>query len=157
MSRIRPATIHDIEQLTRMGRDFHAQTCVAMQSDFDDESFQNTVCDLLASDNAALMVLESEDLKPIGMACAVLMPLYFNVHHKVAQEMFCWVDPEHRGGGMALFSALENWGILCGAKTMIIASVSGLRDDVLDRKYRAKGFMPTDNFYTKVLAPCQVQ
>lgn len=152
---IRAANISDISVLIKMGRKFHAETCTSLLSDFDDKSFGITLESLIGNEDAIVMVYE-ENGAVVGMAGAIIQPLYFNRDHRSAQEIFCWLDPDSRGHGTGMFEALELWAVHKEAKTMIIALVPNMRATALDRIYCAKGYMPTDKFYTKRLS-CQVQ
>ncbi len=146
---IRAAVLEDIPEMVRMGKRFHALTPSAHTMEFDDESFSETLLLLIPNSNNCVLVVDDGEL--CGMACAILMDCFFNKHRKICQELFCWVDEEKRGQGMMLFETLEDWALYKKAKIMIIALVPTLRSKALDRLYRARGFILTDSFYTKVL------
>lgn len=145
---IRPARLPDFPTMVNMGRAFHAQSNTSQFTPWDDATFATTLFQLAAT--GGLFVYDKDGVVE-GMAAAVLMPSYFNRHYVSCNELFCWVNPSARGAGMQLFDMLESWGKEKGAHTMVIASVPNMREEVLDRKYKAKGFTRTDNFYTKVL------
>lgn len=146
---IRPATEADIPAMIRMGIDFHRETPWSKQCVFDEESFRDTVLAMLGSGAARVFI--AEDKSPVGMAAIVMMPAYFNRHHTIAQELFCWVDPEYRGHGTELYDAIEQWAHEAGAKCMIVSLIPNVREDAMTRLYRARGFERTDSFFTKAL------
>lgn len=144
---IRLATMADVPAMVLMGERFHALTASGQYIPWDAPSFAATLVELIIKECA--FVYDKGGVK--GMTAAVLMPSYFNKHCLTCNELFCWVNPDARGAGMQLFDMLESWAVQQGARIMVLATVANMRSEVLDRKYRAKGYELTDNFYMKRL------
>ena len=145
---IRLATPNDVPAMVRMGEAFHALAVSGHYIPWCGRSFALTLAKLIVAGSAFVYEVDGQ---VEGMTAAVLQPAYFNDQILTCNELFCWVNPTQRGAGMNLFDMLESWAKQKGAKVMVLATVPNMRSEVLDRKYRAKGYALTDNFYMKVL------
>ena len=149
---IRPAVPEDMADLVRMGRAFHAQSSMSRVAEFDETSFATTLAALLLGDVAGAVLVAERDGKLTGMTACLLFPMYFNFACPAAQELFWWVEPEHRTGtGVALIDALETAAREAGAKAFLSASIAGLRDEAIARLYARRGYALTENTYIKAL------
>lgn len=152
MTEIREAGIIDMPALLRMGRSFFEQAGLSGLAQWDDASFEATAQMLIASDFGVLLVAES-DGHGVGMAGALIFPAYFNVATFIGQELFWFVEPEHRFGvGAALIERLEAEARNRGASLFIAGAMAGLRDAAIARLYARRGYRPTEHSFIRALA-----
>jgi hypothetical protein len=147
---IRPATYMDVPDLLAMGRRFFDASGYADITSFHPESFQVTLENLLGSDNGLVLVAVKE--KPVGMAAALLYPYFFNVDHKTAQEVFFWMDKEHRGIGAQLLDALIVGAKARGARSLSMIALESMAPDVVGGMYQRRGFRPSERSFIRSLA-----
>lgn len=130
--------------MVEMGRRFFDASGYADITEYDGESFAAT----LANAPAIYLVVEV-DGKLVGMAGALVYPLYFNTTHMTAQEMFWWVNPEHRGVGSKLFDALEEEVKKAGAKSLTMIALETI--SWVGSYYEKRGFRPTERSFMRRL------
>lgn len=149
---VRPATAEDMGAVVGMGEAFHRAAGLLDFAEWDSESFATMVEALLrGAVNGALLVVEN-DGQVVGMASCLIYPAYFNFGTQIGQELFWFVEPEHRfGAGTALIAELERVAKARGASVFMSASVAGLRDAALARFYLRRGYRPVENTYIKGL------
>lgn len=150
MAHIRKALVRDIEELVAMGRRFFEASGYVDVTSFDAESFAATLATLLGGENAALMVVEKAE-KLVGMAGAMVYPFYFNHDHRTGQELFWWIDPEHRGIGARLFDALQAEVKSCGAQSLTMIALETLSPERVGGFYLRRGFRPSDRTFIRSL------
>lgn len=152
MIKIRPAIPEDTEQLCRMALEFYDDAGYEGLIDVDISSFIDTVKELSTGDSGAVFVL-LKDEKICGMAgCAVVYP-WMNKKHKMAQELFLWIDKEHRnaGFGVALMAAIENWAVDNGCKSVAMCCTSDLDPEKVIRMYHKLGYVLKDYLCIKAV------
>lgn len=147
---IREATEADIPRVLEMGRRFFETAGWPDVAEWDDASTEWTLRFLIEQPTGALFVAE-EDGHVVGMTGGMVMPFYFNHTHRTGQELFWWVEPEHRGIGSGLFDALEAWAREAGAQTFTMIAVDRLKPDVMARIYRARGYRPSEHAFIRRL------
>ena len=140
---IRKAALSDIPKIIEMGRRFYEASGYKDITEFDPESLEQT----LRNSGAIILVAEKESV--VGMAGALVYPFYFNSKHLTAQEMFWWVDPEHRGIGSLLFDALLEEVKKSGAKSLSMIALENLNPERVGEFYKSRGFRPSDRSYIK--------
>lgn len=145
---IRQAAPSDLPELLRMGTAFHAVTGVADLIPLDAGTLTNTFLNLIENDDAALLVMEGDE-GLVGATGALLHPHYFNAAHKTGQELFWWIDPEHRGAGAILFDALEAWVRERGAQTFSMIALEALEAERVGLIYRRRGYRPVERSYLR--------
>lgn len=147
MTDIRPATPADMDALIWLGAAFHAAAPWASRvAPFDPESFRQTAIHCHA--NGRLLVAD-RDGEAVGMVGGAYAPVWFNHAHRVASEVFLYVDPEHRVGlGRGLMRRLED---ACRADGMRALFASAPADGAVGDLFERMGFAPTERAYTKVL------
>lgn len=91
---IRQATVNDLPKLLEMGQRFFDASGYSDVTTFRPEVFAFSL-NTIAS-NGVLLVADQDG--PVGMAGALVYPFYFS-GDTTAQEVFWWVDPDHRGIG----------------------------------------------------------
>lgn len=141
---IREATEDDIPVLLEMGRRFAAAARLDELSGYDDDSARATFEYLVSDPQGVLLVMDG------GAAGAIIHPVLFNRSHMTASELFWWVDPDQRGGGLRLFRALQDMVRERGAASLQMTTITGLGDDTLARLYERGGFRATDRNFLKV-------
>jgi RimJ/RimL family protein N-acetyltransferase len=146
---VRQATEMDIPQIVDMAGAFFFEMR-AVELSFDEESAADTAMKLITSDDGSLIVAEM-DGKLVGMAGAIAFSHYMSASNKVAQEMFWWVDKEHRGGivAMRLLRAMEDWAKErgCSSLTMICLPIDSPAEEI----YKRTGYRPLERSYIKEL------
>lgn len=146
---IRPAVPTDIHSLLDMGRAFFVEAGWSGFADFDDESFAYTCGHLM--DNGVFLVAE-RDGAVVGMAAAGLAPAYWNRNVLTAQELFWYVQRDHRRGiGGKLMNALEVAVKTLGVRLFSMSAEEGLRADALSQLYAKRGYRPTERLFWKQL------
>lgn len=148
---IRLAQAVDLGALLAMGRAFFAATGYSDIAQFDDASFAKTVEHLMTGD--AVCLVAEVDGRVVGAAGALAYPFYFNAAHKTGQEVFWWLNPEHRGGqlGIHLFAALESWAKDQGCQSFTMIALDAVDADRVGRIYRRCGYRPSEHSYIKEL------
>lgn len=148
---IRPAQPADLGALLAMGRRFFAMSGYADLTNFDDASFCATVDRLMGAD-ATCLVAEA-DGQVVGAAGALAYPFYFNADHKTGQEVFWWLDPEHRGGqvGICLFAELEAWARAQGCRSFTMIALDAVDAARVGKIYQRCGYRPSEHSYIKEL------
>lgn len=116
---------------------------------YDRDSMRVTFDGLIASPSAVVMIAEKQ--KPVGMAAALIYPWYFNAHHTTAQELFWWLDPEHRGIGTKLFDALMAGVKAKGAQSLSMIALDRLHPEKVGGIYERRGFRPSERSWIKKL------
>lgn len=143
---IRHAVPGDLPELLRMGRAFHAVTGVADVIPLDEATLTQTFLNLMQG--GVILVVEGED-GLVGATGALLHPHYFNASHLTGQEMFWWIDPEHRGCGAELFTALEQWVRDQGAHSFSMIALDALDPERVGLIYRRRGYRATEHSYLR--------
>lgn len=148
---VRVATEKDIGKIISMGRAFFSMTNFAKLFDFDDESFLKTF-HALDGANGVCYVCEKEG-EIIGISGAIAYPFYLNLSHKTGQELFWWVDPEHRHGrsGILLLRAIEEWAKSIGCKTFSMISMDSIGGEKISSLYKKLGYSSTEHSHIKEL------
>jgi GNAT superfamily N-acetyltransferase len=139
---IRRATVADLPALVAMAQRFHEASGYGDIAEFDALSFATT---LQSAPNVVVLVAEKDGL--IGMAGALVYPMYFNLQHVTAQEMFWWVEPEHRGIGSKLFDALEEEVKKMGAQSLTMIAIE--RFSWVGSYYEKRGFRPSERSFIR--------
>jgi GNAT superfamily N-acetyltransferase len=146
---LREATYLDLDELHRMGRAFHAVTGVADIIPLDEASLGRTFIQLIENPDGALIVCDRGN-GLCGAVGALLHPHYMNANHITGQELFWWVDPEHRHGvGPLLFDALEDWVKASGANTFSMITLDALEPEKVAMLYRRRGYRPVERSYIR--------
>lgn len=151
MTEIIKATIDDLPDLVTMGRAFFHEAQWHKLYEWSNESASIALTDLIKNPQAIVYLAKQESIA-IGMAAAVLYPLWYNTDIKVAQEFFLYVKPEKRGIGTKLKNKLEEVAIEMGAITMAMGSVESLPS--LDTYYARSGYFPSEKTFIKRLVWC---
>lgn len=141
---IRDATLDDIPELVGMGRKFADAIGMTETTGFDEESVAALLAHLIESPAGICLITEG------GGAGGLVHPCSFNASHMTGQELFWWIEPEHRGRkGLLLFRALERAAQERGAQTWMVSTMESLDFDGAARFYERSGYRPSDRNYIK--------
>ncbi len=143
---IRDAEITDFDDLERMGIEFAKD---AGQVDVDPETLAFTVGNLIESGILKVAVNGSV----VGCAGALVFPNWWNSSEMVAQELFWFVNEDHRNtsAGIRLLLALEASAKSMGAKKMMMLCLEDLDGDKVARMYDKLGYTPQEQTFVKDL------
>lgn len=156
---IRLAVAADLPRLQIMGAKFFDATGFDKWFRWNPRTFAKAISNFMASDNAVVLVGEGNLPSPYGyrsvvaMAAALAYPCWLDEDSLTAQELFWWVEPDHRGGpfGSALCQGLEDWARGQGCLTMEMGALESMRPDVLAAAYARKGYGPKERVFCKRL------
>jgi GNAT superfamily N-acetyltransferase len=140
---VRLATIEDVPELVALGNSFVEQSQYRMLITPDNEAITNTMSMLIRMH--AIFVLG----RPIvGMLGIATYPHVWN-GETCACEMFWWVEPQYRGGGVRMLYAAEKWAEEKGAK--FIQMIQPQSEPRLGEIYERLGYVPIERQYQKRL------
>jgi RimJ/RimL family protein N-acetyltransferase len=151
MIAVRMATDADAEQVARLGRQFYeAGGLNKYLFEYSEDDVSALIAKTIAEPSACTIVAEDGD-RIIGMAAAVSYNHFLSPSTTMAQELFWWIEPEHRGSGAGLMimRALEDWAKSAGASVMVMVTLHGLGHERLDKIYRQDGYAPLEYSYMK--------
>lgn len=143
---IRDAEINDFDALERLGIAFAHD---AGQVDVDPETLGITIGNLIESGILKVAVNGSV----IGCAGALVFPHWWNASELVAQELFWFVDEDHRNtsAGIRLLLALEKSAKSMGAKKMMMLCLEDLDGEKVAKMYKKLGYIPQEQTFVKDL------
>lgn len=147
MTQIRPASESDIPRLLEMGEKFYQTTHYPENvAPYDAE----TVEALIGMMRDGVMLVAEVEGEVVGMVGLVVVPHLFNRNYKTACEIVWWVEPEHRGGGIAmqLMNAIEPAAKDKGAVGIQMALLSS-SPPVAAAIYERLGYTHTESSYFK--------
>lgn len=148
---IRPAHIGDIPTLVAMGREFHAAAGWGDVAAFVEDDCAKTLAAMVDNDSMVLLVLENVAGDVVGMAGGVSAPCYFNHALTLGQELFFWINPEERGGGMTFKKALEQHAREIGCDAWMMIALDNIRPDATGALYKRAGYRPAERNWIKRL------
>lgn len=143
---IRLAKPEDMESLLWMGRRFHETSGSGEITEFDERSMSVTFGFMMSSPDAVLLVVE-DGRRLCGMVGALIHPVYYNVSHRAAYEVFWWVNPEARGVGGKLFRQLKAEAKAKGAMSLTASLLERLAPDKVGAFYEREGLKPVERSY----------
>ena len=145
---IRPATLADIPEVSRLGELFHAQAGWA-------DIFPYSVADCAASLTAYMALdcfvcLVADVGGIVGMTAGVMAPVYFNQAHLSGEELFWWVsDKAPPMTGLRLLQALEDAGKAKGCLSWQMKSIARLNGQRMAKLYERRGYRPSEHSFIK--------
>lgn len=150
-SDIRLANKDDLEGIARLGQLFFNETSFKNFTHYDPESVIQFLNALLDSDEGVIVVA-TIDNEMIGMCAAVLYPIYFNLKDKGAQELFWWVNPEHRGTtGKHMLRLMESEVKRRGAASFTMIALEAVEPVRTGKIYKRQGYETIEHHYIKVI------
>ena len=141
---IRPALASDLDAIVAMGARFITETPYRWIA-LNPAQLRETAGWLLSSPDRVILVSERGGalVGMIGLAC---YPHPFS-GERIAGELFWWVEPEHRGGGVRLLKAAEVWAKAAGARRLQMVAPSPAVADM----YRRLGFAEVEQNFDREL------
>jgi len=119
-----------------------------LPGDFHADCFLRFWQDSLAGDVGIVLVLELEG-HVVGAIGGLVYPEP-STGARVAQEMFWWVEPEHRGRHSAmLIEAFEYVATSRDVVRVLMSAMVGSRDRPLARWYGGRGYRPLERIFVK--------
>lgn len=151
--KIRPVSPDDLPDLIRMAHAFHAASHVSESLPFCDQSFTETIVNMLVHQSGMVFVAESDDGQLCGMIGIGLSRHWFNRSLLIASDLFWWVDEAARGSsaGIKLLAAAETWARECGCYVMVMAHTPTIQPEKVHRLYIRRGYAQQDTYYAKVV------
>lgn len=152
MKSIRPAIQSDLNQIVKLGLNFHKASGLEAVFPFDPKSLRRTLRHMVESPSAGIVVIETDGAIK-GAAGFQASKSFFNETIKVGQERFFWIEPDLRGfDGIKLLHALEQEAKVCGCTRFAMVSLNNLKPEQLDKFYRRQGYEPLEHVYVKLLS-----
>ena len=141
---IRPANDSDLAWILAEGKRFF------------DASGYGAVCTYRPEDVAKTLLrcqIVLVDDQHRAMAAAGLFPAFMDSQTLMAQELFWWVSPEHRGTGVAieLLEAMENAAKQLGARAMLMLCIDRLDGNKVAGIYKRRGYRAAERLFMRKL------
>lgn len=147
---IRVATHGDIPAMVEMGREFHAAAGWGDVAEFVEDDCAASLAVMIDAPSMIVLALEDQG-QLVGMAGGVSSPCYFNHRVTLGQELFFWINPEQRGGGMIFKKVLEAEARRIGCDAWIMIALENIRPDATGALYRRGGYRPAERNWIKRL------
>lgn len=146
---IRTATHDDIPRIIEMAQAFYATTSYAR---FSPISYQSAAGLAIITMESGVMLVAEKDGELVGMTCLIIVPFLFNVSLTVAEEIAFWIEPEHRGGMLAI-RLLKEIEKECRAKMVDVIRMATLIDSPPQAAslYLHEGYEKSDSHFMKGL------
>ena len=140
---IRDATLDDIPELLRMGREFYNVSGYSDLGEYNPDLLIKTIEILINS--GTLLITDG------GMIGWLNFPLYMT-GDIVSQELFWWVDEEKRSTGISkkLLKCAEEKSKEQGAKAMMMLCLDRLDGDRVGKMYEHFGYTPRETTYMRL-------
>lgn len=146
---IRQAVPADVPAIVRMGRRFYELSPYPDFAEYDEDAVGAVFYRMIASDQATIIVAGEDD--PFGCIGLLITPLFFAPETQVCNELFWWVDPDHRGCGLDLVEAAERWARRSGADIIAMSSIVAMEGDRIARLYERRGLTRAETTFMKGL------
>jgi GNAT superfamily N-acetyltransferase len=144
---IRLLTIHDLPLASQLGPKFYAEG--KLPGEFVPEIFVGTWTALIERGLGFILGL-FENSRLCGCIGAAVTKC-LNDGKLTANEMFWFVTPEARGGGLRMVDEYEKEAVKRGAVRCSMALLKGLHPDALGRFYERRGYKAFEIAYSKEL------
>lgn len=141
---IRDATAADVPRIVEMGQRFLRESHYAGVLSENPAQMASTAAWLIAEDAGFVAVDERGAL--VGMIGALLFRHHFS-GELIAGEVFWWVEPASRGGGIRLMRRAEAWARARGAQRMQMIAP----DAQVGQLYARLGYDPIEVAYERAL------
>lgn len=149
MTTIRSATREDVPAIVAMGERFYAASGYESIAPVARESIAGLA--LLTMESGVMLVAEA-DGELVGMVSLFLEPFTFNPAVTLATELAWWIEPDHRGGMLAvrMMAALEESCRAKGAQWVRMATLATSPPQA-SAIYERLGYQPGDRYYMRAL------
>lgn len=142
---VREATADDVPRLVEMGARFIAETGYSAHLTASTEQMKTTAEWIIAT--GGMVFVFEVDGRVVGMVAVMVYPHPFS-GELTGNELFWWVEPEHRGGGYRLMRAAERW---CEARGAVAMQMVAPNQKVADF-YARCGYVPLEQVYQRRFA-----
>ena len=147
---IRKATHDDIPRIVEMAADFYATTDFAAYGCMSKQSAAGLA--ILCMRDGVMLVAEECCGRIVGMACLYISGCLFNVSISTAEEVAWWIEPESRGGMLAvrMLKAIEN---ACKEKGVDVIRMAAMKDSprAAVALYEKRGYSRSDTHYMRAM------
>lgn len=100
-------------------------------------------------DGGTGVILASFKENTITGAIGAVLTQHLFSSKMMAVECFWYVLPEHRGDGIRLLKAFEEWAVKAGAELLAMIHLLSLQPEKLGSLYRRMGYHPVEVNYLK--------
>ncbi len=142
---IRPATHRDIPRLVELGVRFMRESGYAKHLAINEDAQANLAADLIEAPHG-LVLVDEQDGDITGMI-GVIATLHPHSGDSVMSELFWYVLPRARGGGVRLLLAAEDWARANGISKSLVVSPKQSVSDL----YRRLGYTRLEEQFIKAL------
>jgi len=148
---IRLATLEDMPEMIRIGRNFSGFVPHGNDIMPDDEQLERSLTTLF--DFGGVVFLAEKGGVAIGALVAILSPVWYNLDRFYATELGWWVEKEHRTGTTALrlVKAFEKWAKDSGAGYATMCNMIHANEKQIGVVYEKKGYIMVEQTFTKKL------
>ena len=146
MITIRPAALADLPRILEMGTRFLHSTQYACEIG-DNPAQMRILAERLLTQSDGMIVVADREGHVVGMIGMLLFPHHIS-SELIAGEVFWWMEPEARGGGLRLLRAAETWARAQGVKRiqMIAPTLA------VGHVYQRCGYQLVEMAYQRTLA-----
>jgi hypothetical protein len=151
---IREATAADFHAIAAVGQHFY-ETTAYRDIPYSPESMLRW---LPIMRQQRLLYVADDAGRIVGGIGGLFAPLYFNDSHRIAQEMFWWVEPDYRTtrAAIRLLRAIELGVSQAGCSWLSMLLLEGENAERIEKFYLCDGYRPSERAFTKVMS-CQPQ
>jgi GNAT superfamily N-acetyltransferase len=142
------ATVADLPKIQRCAEEFYAAS--QFLTGFDLERFSALWKGLLESEAGVIFSFDDNDGQWAGMLGGMAYPdIYSGV--MTASEMFWYVRDGHRGQGIKLYRAFEEWARERECKVIRMVHLADVMPEKVARFYEKVGFVMIETHFSKTL------
>lgn len=145
---IREAVAADLPTIARMGVRFYALT--QYQLPYSKESVERWLGVMLEQH---MVAVTEHDGQIIGFSGGIVSPFWLNDDYLCGQELFYWVEPEHRNKGAALplLRRMEAKAKAAGCAIWSMLAIESSDPERAEAIYRWLGYQPMERPWSKIL------
>jgi GNAT superfamily N-acetyltransferase len=144
---IRTLKVSELAMLADGATEFYAAS--RWLGRFDAERFRVIWTELLGTGAAVIFVALAANAITGALGGIVHQEIYGD--RLIAEEFFWFARPEHRGAGVALYRAFEEWARVRGAAALQMVHLFDSMPEKVARFYLRTGFEPVEMRYQKDL------
>ena len=137
--------IDDLDNLVDLAEEFYSSS--EFLKGFDKEVSRKSWTNFIAGGTGAIFAIKEGDAFH-GMLGVVKFP-DINTGDMTACEMFWFVSEKHRGKGLLLVSAFEEWAKEEGCRKVAIGHLADSMPDSLEKLYVRMGYTLSEKTYIK--------
>lgn len=142
---IREATHNDLDIVVKLGLSFFNEAKTELTPKFSEEKAIAVICNMIDNGDCILYVAEHDGVI-VGMIGAMISEHWFS-EEIIAQELFWYVLPEHRGFGIELLDMLEIKAKELGVSKIAMVDLDG--KSPISTILRRRGYSVHEKSYVK--------